>query len=152
MGKYVLYTTVVEPARSAKPFRRENNLYQTGVLLFKSHLLRHFLFFFGGTFCVATVWGCVYRVFRNLRKNARVRRKTKKEKSFILSIFSATAMARDAILTLKCAGHCPLAIGIFSFWIRRLNPEKIEKEQKISRTIYQKTNRIRRSFIDQYHT
>jgi hypothetical protein len=108
-----------------------------------------FDFFFGGTFCVATVWGCVYRVFRNLRKNARVRRKTKKEKSFILSIFSATAMARDAILTLKCAGHCPLAIGIFSFWIRRLNPEKIEKEQKISRTIYQKTNRIRRSLIDQ---
>ena len=45
MGKYGLYPTVVEPARSAKRFSRGNNFKGTGVFSFEMHLLRHFGFF-----------------------------------------------------------------------------------------------------------
>jgi hypothetical protein len=43
---------------------------------------------------------------------------------------SVTARARDAILTLKYAGYCPLAKAAFIVWIRRPSPEKLENEKK----------------------
>jgi len=43
---------------------------------------------------------------------------------------SVTARARDAILTLKYAGCCPLAKAAFIVWIRRPSPEKLENEKR----------------------
>ena len=86
MGKYVLYPTVVEPARSAKRFSRGNNFKGTGVFSFKMYLLRHFGFFSAALRLF--VWlGSVYRLqFSLFRKNVRVRIKSGFGHKIIFSI------------------------------------------------------------------
>ena len=59
---------------------------------------------------------------------------------------SVTARARDAILTLKYAGCCPLAKAAFIVWIRRPSPEKLEKTKKI-RSIFLETTTARDAVI-----
>ena len=127
MGKYVLYPTVVEPARSAKRFSRGNNFKGTGVFSFEMHLLRHFGFFSAGLRLFVGL-GSVYRTmpqfFEKVFESGENPDLDNRKRKQFLSICSAKTTARDAVLTLEYAWCFPLSKAVFIVWIRHPSPEK----------------------------
>ena len=143
LGKYVLYPKLVEPARSAKRFSRDNNFKETGVFLFKMHLLRNFGFFFSANL---SLWqpfggvsiGCAWHFYPDPGSGENPDLDNRKRKQF-LSICSAKTTARDAVLTLEYAWCFPLSKAVFIVWIRRPSPEKsifCEHNPKIEKKIW----------------